>query len=146
MLSGWGKFVANKVLKFPRGTNSSSYTQLYIGFVLSGIIHLTEDYALETRMVYHSISFFVLRAVAITFEDSVIYIAKQLSLPGVTKPTPRKADASWAGTVVRVIGYCWVILWLWLTLPIWQDGHSAVGFNTVDRGYVGQFLWDSWKR
>ena len=106
-------------MKFPPGTNSSSCAQLYIGFFLPGIIHLAEDYALKKRMVYHSIGFFVLQAIAISFEDSLVYITKQLARPGGAKPTPGKADASRVGIVVRVAGYCKVILWLCLTLPIW---------------------------
>ena len=146
MLSGWGKFVSNKIFKFPRGTNLSSYTQLYFGFFLSGIVHLLSDYALEKRIVSRSIKFFVLQAMAITFEDLVIYITKRLSLFQESKPASGKANGFWVKAVARVIGYCWVVLWLCFSLPIWLDELCVIGLYDTDRGPVAQFVWDAWER
>ena len=145
-LSGWGKLVSNKLLRFPHGTNLSSYTQLYFCFLLSGIMHLLSDHALEKRIVSRSVKFFVLQAIAITFEDTVIYVAKRLSLFQTIKPASGEADGFWAKAVARLIGYCWVVLWLCFSLPIWQDGLSVIGFNNTDRGPVAQFVWDTWER
>ena len=146
MLSGVGKFVANDVLKFPRGTNLSSYTQLYVGFLMSGIIHSLGDYLAERRVVLRSIKYFLLHAMAITFEDIVIYVAKRSLLLVGIKLTPGKLDGTRIGAIVRVVGYCWVILWFSWASPILQDGLSALGFNTMDRKPLAQFLFNAWER
>ena len=146
MFAGLGKLVANKFLKFPRGTNRSSYAQLYIAFFLSGLLHFAGDFMIEKRMVYRSFKFFLLQAVGITFEDFVIYIAKRLLRWRGIEFKPGKADESWAEAVVRVVGYCWVTLWFYWTLPMWLDELSALGFSSQDRKPITQFLLDTSKR
>ena len=146
MAGGLGKFVANKVLKFPRGTNRSSYTQLYVCFFLSGLLHCSGDFMLEKRIVYRSFKFFLLQAVVITFEDFVIYLAKRSLHRGGIELKLGKADESWGGAVLRVIGYCWVTVWACLSFPIFLDGLSAVGWSSADRGLITQFLLNEWKR
>ena len=145
MFGGLGKLVANK-LKLPRGSNRSSYTQLYVAFFLSGILHFSGDFMLERRIVYRSFKFFLLQAVAITFEDFVIYIAKRLLRLGEFELKPGRVDESWAEMVVRVVGYCWVTLWFCLTLPVWVDELNSLGVGSFDRGAITQFLLDAWKR
>ena len=146
MFAGFGRLVANKLLKFPRGSNRSSYTQLYIAFFLSGLLHASGDFTLEKRVVYRSFKFFLLQAVAITFEDFVMYTVKRLLCRGGIEFKSERVDKSWVGTVVRVVGYCWVTLWFCSTMPIWVDEASAVGFGRTDRGPITQFLLDAWKR
>ena len=146
MLSGLGRLVANKILKFPRGSNRSSYTQLYVAFFLSGLLHLGGDFVVERQAVYHSFKFFLLQAVAITFEDLVIYIAKRsLRWRGI-EFKPGRVDESWVETAVRVTGYCWVTLWFCYTLPVWIDDLDVFGFSSNDRRPITQFLLDIWKR
>ena len=137
--------VANKFLKFPRGTNGSAYTQLYIAFFLSGFIHFGGDLILEKRMVYRSFNFFLLQAVIITFEDFVIYISKWSLRQGGIELKVGKPGESWAGTVVRVAGYCWVILCFCLTLPVMMDELNALGFSSMDRWPITQFLLNKWE-
>ena len=146
MAAGLGKLVANKFLGFPRGTNRSSYTQLYVGFFLSGLLHSSGDFMVEKRMVYRSFKFFLLQAISITFEDLVIYIAKLSLRQGGIELKLGQGDESWGGAVVRVIGYCWVIVWGTLSLPIFLDGLNAVGWGSADRGPITQFLLNEWKR
>jgi hypothetical protein len=143
MLSGLGKLVANKILRFPRGTNLSSYTQLYFAFFMSAVFHFAGEFMYERRMVYRSFKFFPLQAVAITFEDFIIFIAKRLVLP--KRFNPGNHNESWAEAVIRVVGYCWVILWFCLTLPGYIDGASLAGNYTADRGPIARFLFDRWK-
>jgi len=145
MLGGLGRLVANKILKFPRGSNRSSYTQLYVGFFLSGLLHAFGDFAVEKRVVYRSFNFFLLQAVVITLEDFVIYIAKRWLRPGGIELKLGTADESWAGTVLRVIGYCWVVLCTSSTFPMFIDGLSAAGCG-FDRGPITQILLNEWKR
>ena len=146
MVAGLGKLVANKFLKFPRGTNRSSYTQLYVAFFLSGLLHFSGDYIFEKRIVYRSFKFFLLQAVAITLEDFVIYVAKRLFRQRGIELKPGKADESWAEAVVRVIGYCWVTLWFCLAFPLWADELNAAGLASTDRGSITQFILDTWKK
>ena len=121
MLIGLGRLVSNKFLKCPRGSNRSSYTQLYFAFFLSGAIHFAGDFMSQKRTVYHSFKFFFLQAVGITLEDLAICVGKQLLHQRGIKPDLGRVSESWAGTAARILGYCWVILWLCLTLPEWRD-------------------------
>lgn len=147
MLAGLGKLVANKILKFPNGTNRSSYTQLYIAFFLSAVIHFVGDFMFQKRVGYYSFKFFLLQAVAITFEDFVIYIGKRLLPRTGVKINPGRADESWAGAVVRIMGYCWVILWFCVTLPEWRDKTGVAGVNSSRAGSsISQFIVDTWKQ
>ena len=143
---GWGRVIANKLLKFPRGTNRSSYTQLYVAFFLSGLFHFAGDFVIQRRMVYNSFKFFLLQAVVITFEDFVIYIAKGLLRQRGIEFKQEKFDGSWVGAVLRVVGYCWVTLWFCLTLPVWLDELNARGYSAMDKGPIAQFLLDTWKQ
>ena len=146
MFVGFGRLVANKVLKFPRGTYRSSYTQLYTAFFLSGLLHFAGDFMFERRLVYYSFKFFLLQAVAITFESFVIYTAKSLLHQRGIESKPERLDGSWEGAVLRVFGYCWVTLWFTLTLPVWLDEPDTKGFGSIDRGPITQFLLDTWKQ
>ena len=146
MLAGLGRLVSNKFFKFPRGTNRSSYTQLYVAFCLSAVIHFAGEFMYEKRIVYRSFKFFPLQAIAITFEDFIIFLSKRLLRLFGKQINPGRTDESWVEAVVRVIGYCWVILWFCLTLPIYIDEASVVGFYTIDRWPIAQFLFDTWKR
>lgn len=143
-LAGLGRLVANKLLRYPRGTNQSSYIQLYIAFFLSGIVHFIGDFILEKRMVYRSYKFFLLQAVAITIEDFVIYIAKR-SLRRGENLKPGKVGP-WTEVVTKFVGYCWVILWLTSTLPGWLDELNALGCGSTDRRPITQFVLDKWNR
>ena len=146
MFTGLGRFVANKLLKFPRGTNRSSYTQLYVAFFLSGAIHASGEFMFERRLVYRSFKFFLLQAVAITFEDFAIYATKRLLLRRGIELKPGKADESWVEAAVRGGGYCWVTLWFCFTLPVWMDETSLTGFNNTGVGPIAQFVLDARKR
>jgi hypothetical protein len=144
MFTGLGRFVANKVLKFPRGTNRSSYTQLYVAFFLSAVIHASAEFMFEGRLLYHSFKFFSLQALVVTFEDFVFYTAKRLLSRRGIELKPGRADESWLEAVLRVLGYCWVILWFCWSCPMWMDVNSTFGFYNADRRAIAQFLLDTW--
>ena len=146
MFTGLGRLVANKFLKFPRGTNQSSYTQLYLAFLLSGLLHFAGDFMFERRMVYRSFKFCLLQAAVITFEDLIIHVATRLLRRRGVELNLGRTNENWTETVVRVIGYCWVTLWFCLTLPIWVDEANTVGFFSSDRGPITQFLLDVLER
>jgi hypothetical protein len=146
MVSGIGRLVSNKFLNFPRGTNRSSYAQLYVAFLLSGTIHFAGDLMSQKRMTYHSLRFFLLQALAITFEDLIIYTGKRLLLQAGIKLNPGKAQESWAEAATRVAGYCWVTLWFCLSLPIWRDKTTAIRWDGADKLPISQFVLGTWKR
>jgi len=97
-------------------------------------------------MVSRSFNFFLLQAVAITFEDFIIYIAKSLFRRLGVEIKVGKGDESWPEWVVRVIGWCWVTFWFCLSLPVWIDGLNASGFSNFNRGPITQFLLSRWKQ
>ena len=147
MLGGMGRFVSNKLLKFPRGTNRSSYAQLYVAFFLSAIIHFAADLMSQQRAVYHSFRFFLFRPVAITFGDLVIHTAKRVLLQAGIKLIPgRGEEESWAEVATRVVGYSWVISWFYFTLPVWRDKTIAITFDGADKLSISQFMLGAWKR
>ncbi|KAG8935600.1 hypothetical protein FRC02_007311, partial [Tulasnella sp. 418] len=101
-VSRWGKWIAQK-LNFKSGTNASSYTQLYVAFVMSGVIHSLGDRMMIGKSgMGSSMPFFLQQAVAITLEDFVIWLGRR------TFGTPY-----WA----RWVGYIWVICWFRWSLP-----------------------------
>lgn len=140
-----GRLVTNK-FNIPRGTNRSSYTQLYTAFIISGIIHFAGDVVSQKRMVYHSLRFFFLQAVAITFEDFVIYTWNRLLLQAGIKMNPGRTDESWAEMAARILGYGWVTLWFCLTLPVWRDNTTAINFDGADRLPISQLVLGAWKQ
>lgn len=146
MLGGLARLIANKFFKFPRGTKLSSYSQLYLVFFLSAIIHSFADLALEERNAFRSYKFFFFQVVAITFEDFVTDFAKSLLRRRRIELKPGKADESRAEWDVRVIGYCWVLLWLRLTLPAWLDEPNAIGFRSSDRRPIAEPLLNKWNQ
>jgi hypothetical protein len=145
MLGGLGRFVANKFLKFPQGTTRSSLAQLYITFLLSGIIHFSVEFVIKREITYCSLKFFPLQAAAITFEDVIVYLARRLLLRAGIAVKPEAAGGYW-GIFLRILGRCWVVLWFCFSLPILQDGNPDTHeFNDIDKGYIAQFLSNKWK-
>ncbi|KAI8990714.1 membrane bound O-acyl transferase family-domain-containing protein [Trametes punicea] len=97
-------------LGFKKGTNASSYTQLYTAFALSGLIHVGGDVMCGPPYVDKSLVFFLANAVAITFEDAVIAMGRRfLNLgPGPTR---------W----MKWVGYIWVVTWFYIVAPLHVD-------------------------
>lgn len=141
-----GKFISNKFFKFPRGTNRSSYAQLYIAFFLSGVIHFAGDFMANQRVVYHSFKFFLLQALAITVEDFIVYIGKHVLFRRGIKLNPGRADENWADAVARVMGYCWVTLWFCYTLPEWRDKSNGIGFDGAEKLPISRLVRTAWQQ
>ncbi|KAF9024661.1 hypothetical protein BDZ89DRAFT_115711 [Hymenopellis radicata] len=113
-VSAHGKFLARRVLNLQPGTNFSSYVQLYVAFVLSGIMHWVAEYTAGMEWTKStSVAFFVMQATGIAFEDGVIAAARKLA---VGKPR-----------CIHVLGYSWVLAWFYLTLPTWWDPIHRLG-------------------
>ncbi|KAH0537761.1 hypothetical protein FGG08_005509 [Glutinoglossum americanum] len=112
VVSSFGRS-AVRLLGFRRGTNASSYTQLYVGFFVSALIHLVAAFFM-IRRDSGEMRFFMSQAVAITVEDMVIAAAKKLGI----RP---------AGWLAKTIGYLWVIGWFSYILRGWIGGVIAAG-------------------
>ncbi|KAJ7181595.1 membrane bound O-acyl transferase family-domain-containing protein, partial [Mycena crocata] len=106
-LSAHGKFVAHRLLRFAPGSRASAYTQLYVAFLISGVMHYLPEYMALRHWGGGALRFFLLQAVAITFEEGVQAGARRLRIK--------------AGCKSRLVGYFWVWSWFAFCLPLWQD-------------------------
>lgn len=91
------------------------------------MIHAGGDYALLGNWSQgRALRFFMLQAVGITIETTVIGIAKWLNIHG-----------SW-----RIIGYVWVILWFTYTVPDWIDPlhRAGIASETSNFGILNRVL------
>ena len=138
---------ASTAFGFKHGTLGSSYTQLYVAFFLSGIVHTGGDIALSPHssaasQSLFSMPFFLSQALIITLEDMVIWIAGRLGVK--------------TNTWTRILGYVWVVAWFGWCVPemvkhaIWAgvgirgagaDENAGMGFNLV-QAMLGIFGFD----
>ena len=96
----------NDALGLQKGSTASSYVKLYAAFALSGFIHTGGDLMVGARgYLGTSMAFFLVNALAITFEDGVIAIGRRLGFDGPTKWTKR-------------LGYAWVFVWFYIAAPL----------------------------
>ncbi|KAF9027353.1 hypothetical protein BDZ89DRAFT_813231 [Hymenopellis radicata] len=124
-LSAHGKFMARQVLNLKAGTNASSYVQLYVAFVLSGIMHLVAEYTAGMGWTNStSVTFFLIQATGIAFEDGVIAAVGRLGL--------KEARS------VRTLGFLWVLVWFYMTLPPWWDPIHRLGLLACSTGHSSQ--------
>jgi hypothetical protein len=125
---------AADILRLPKST-FRTYFQLYVAFLVSGFLHMAGDYMLLQNLTGVSLQFFVLQAVAITFEDTISGIARRI---GITTASP----------LARAVGFCWVFVWFALSVPYWFDPIFSTGIFDVtspDVSFV-QYLWNGqWK-
>ena len=108
------------VFGFKKGSNASSYSQLYTAFFLSGVFHCFGDLAVGAPFG-SSMPFFVANAAAITLEDAVIAVGRRLGVAGsASDPADSAADErngkgkrkeSPPPRWVRIVGYAWVCAW-----------------------------------
>lgn len=104
-------------MKIKRGTKLSSYTQLWLAFTISGAMHASSMLILPspTNITFNErtigvMQFFFFQAAAITFEDFIQWVWKQLG--GKTS----------APSMFRtLVGYTWVICCFWYSLPLIGD-------------------------
>ncbi|KAF4566043.1 hypothetical protein EYR36_011457 [Pleurotus pulmonarius] len=100
MLTSHGRFVTDKILHLPREAKLvRRYTQLYVAFFISGVLHHWAEYMVIHNLGGGSLRFFLSQALAIHCEDIVIYAGGRMGL---------KQSRAW-----KVVGYIWV--WHWFT-------------------------------
>ncbi|KAI0675985.1 membrane bound O-acyl transferase family-domain-containing protein [Trametes maxima] len=116
--SHWGKF-AVRTLRIPRGTFLSSQVQIHTAFALSSLLHALGDLMLGPEHFGQSVPFFVVNALAITFEDAVIALARRAGIR--------------EGRATRLLGYAWVVGWFAWSAPLYVRWmfESGVGYNEI---------------
>ncbi|KAG1815115.1 membrane bound O-acyl transferase family-domain-containing protein [Suillus subaureus] len=109
----------SSVLGFKRGTSRSLYAQVYVAFLLSGLVHTGGDIVLSgstttaaSRPLF-SMPFFFSQAVVITFEDGLIRIARRLGVK----------DSAWT----RALGFVWVAVWFGWCVPGFVENMIRAG-------------------
>ncbi|KAF2179246.1 hypothetical protein K469DRAFT_754016 [Zopfia rhizophila CBS 207.26] len=123
------------VLRIPRGSNLSSYTQIWLAFAISGLMH-TQFFVLLpypsninfSERTMGVMAFFMWQAAAITLEDFVQWVW--------CKSGGSVEKSNWFKTV---IGYSWVLGSFWISLPWVADvmmrirltEESFLGFSVV---------------
>ncbi|KAI3326349.1 membrane bound O-acyl transferase family-domain-containing protein [Xylariaceae sp. AK1471] len=125
----------------PRGTNWSSYTTLYLAFLISGTFHALSQRQMpcpvdvsDSERVTGFFLFFVWQAAAITFEDFVQWCC-------------RRGGLGENLLLLRVIGYMWVTWCIWTSLPLAGDtfvrmrlGEESFLPFSLARPYVDRFV------
>ncbi|KAG2144537.1 membrane bound O-acyl transferase family-domain-containing protein [Suillus clintonianus] len=135
-LTPFGQKMAS-FLGFKRGTNGSSYTQLYTAFFISGIAHLGGDAVINSSRLGISFPFFIYQALIITFEDMVIAAARRAGV----KETKG----------ARIVGYAWVACWFIVTATPWTtaliiaalegSGGKVIPSNNFPPSFSKLFFW-----
>jgi hypothetical protein len=95
---------AVRSLGFGPGTTWSAYTQIFVAFAISGIIHIAGDIHMDKAHIDASFKFFAFQAFAVAFEDAVMAIA-------------RRSGLAHSRLFNRLVGYSWVGFWFYLFAP-----------------------------
>ncbi|KAI8989197.1 membrane bound O-acyl transferase family-domain-containing protein [Trametes punicea] len=98
--SRWGNLAVD-TLGISRGTWLSSQVQVHVAFNLSGLLHCLGDLMVGKEWVGRSWIFFALNGLAITFEDTVIALAKRNGFG-------RASGDAGPTRAMRILGYVWV--------------------------------------
>ncbi|KAF7291773.1 hypothetical protein HMN09_01236900 [Mycena chlorophos] len=115
-LASHGRFFAHRILRLPRGTYLSAYTQLFVAFFVSGMMHYIPEYMTLRNWGGGALRFFLMQALAILVEDRVLALGRQV----VGSANTRR----W-----KLLGYLWVWTWFAWTLPGWVDPLARTGLN-----------------
>lgn len=110
-LVSFGKTTA-RALGCPPGSFASRYTQLFIGFFASGMIHNLGDRMIGQTFGRSSV-FFLAQAVAIMFEDVVVAAGRRA---GVQE-----------SAATRALGYMWTAAWFVVSVPLLMDVMTDAG-------------------
>ncbi|EJT96882.1 hypothetical protein DACRYDRAFT_119709 [Dacryopinax primogenitus] len=125
-------FLTLQVLHLQPSSQLASYSQLYLAFLLSGLVHFCGSYALlrSPSLALSTLQFFALQPLVITLEDGAIALGKRLGIsPGVD---------------VRILGYTWTAACLTVMAPYWLDPlvHAGLADPGEQKSFsVVQGLW-----
>nr|GAT54712.1 predicted protein [Mycena chlorophos] len=108
-----------QALNLKRGSNASSYTQLYVAFLISAIIHYIPEVIAMRSWHGGAFIFFTSQALAITCEDFVIWLGRRAGLESVWwcyEPLVRRGQMT-EGLPVSVIAGVWKGQWILPPFP-----------------------------
>ncbi|KAJ5355002.1 uncharacterized protein N7496_012214 [Penicillium cataractarum] len=122
-LTGISNFVTRDVLHLPRPSILERYTNMFVVFLLSGIMHALTDRVQNIPFEYSgALIGFPITLLAIMFEDGVQELWKRFN-PSTTKKGSSDDDVPplWQ----RAVGYVWTLTWLgvastWYLYPIYE--------------------------
>ena len=114
-----------------KGSFGSKYTQLFIGFFLSTLIHGTGAF-FACREDTGEARFFMTQPLAILIEDVVIDAATWIGIKG--------NRFGW-----KILGYLWVFSWLSYSLRMYVVGAIGNGIWDSENG-MGSITWRPFKR
>ena len=90
----------------------------------SSLIHVGGEYMMLSRLGLGAFRFFLLQGLAVSAETIV---SNLLSLSGSSLVSPRKAARPTPKLWARIVGYVWVLLWFWWSLPFKVDPGIQAG-------------------
>lgn len=115
---GYGK-ATSMALGFKRGSVPAYITLLFVGFIVSGILHCGGDAMFGLNRFGQSMYIFFIQAAGIAFEQAVMLFGWRLGIrPGF-----------YAG---RLIGYLWVLQWFRFTASDFIDSQIRGGAGHHD--------------
>jgi hypothetical protein len=105
MVTGWGDFIPDKVLRLRRGTILSRYSRLLLAFLISGAVHhcMEHFYRFSAEDSFAVERFYALQAFGIMLEDAVQAMTAHVPL---------------SKSVRRAVGYFWVLAFMAWSTPI----------------------------
>lgn len=89
----------NRFLHIPKGSFASRYLQLYSAFAMSGLLHhvgTLNIVGMTWEVSKYQMYFFLMQAVAITFEDYMIWCGRKLGLEEGSESSLRRW--TWSAT------------------------------------------------
>lgn len=103
-------FVTREILRLPRPSVLERYTNIFIVFFLSGVLHVLTDRIQSIPFQYSgAIIMFPITAVGVMFEDGVQDLWKRFNPPAAKKGSSDEVvPLLWQ----RVVGYLWTMTWL----------------------------------
>lgn len=129
-------YITQDLLHLSKGSLVARYSNIYIAFIVSGLLHLGTDFGVGvTFRESGALQFFCTVATGIMCEDAVEAIWSHLVGPNrPDQPTPL-----WQ----RCVGYLWTILFLCWCTPRWTypliDRHRA-GIDEVYPFGIAQYV------
>lgn len=121
-------FIARDILHLPRPSLLERYTNIFIVFLLSGILHVLTDHVQNIPYEYSgAIIGFPITAFGIMFEDGVQELWKRFS-PATAKAGSKEGEEDSDSVTPlwqRIVGYVWTFVWLgvvstWYLYPIFE--------------------------